>query len=149
MVWLSVGELPTVPAPQGEYLPAVRHGALVLSAGMTPRVDGELSCRGLIGHEVSIEQAQAAARIAAHNALSAVADAAGGLDGIVSILRLQVYLACADGFTAHSRVADAASALLREKLGERGRAARSAIGVTSLPGGAPLEIDLTAVATEA
>lgn len=144
----SEAALPEVQRPQGHYLPAVVHGGIAYSAGMTPRVGGELLSTGRVGAEVALEQARDLAGHAAANALSAVAAAAGGLDRIARCLRLTVYVAAAPGFTAHSQVADGASALLRERLGARGAAARSAVGVAGLPSGAPVEVELTAALVE-
>lgn len=125
-------------------MPAVVHEGIAVSAGMTPRVNGELTVRGTVGDGLGTEDAAFAARLAAANALAAVAQAAGGLSRISRCLRLTVYIASAPGFTAHSAVADGASAALAELLGDRGAAARTAIGVASLPSGAPVEVDLIA-----
>lgn len=130
--------------PQGDYLPVVVHNGLAYSAGMTPRVAGRLTVRGVIGADLGLAEARRAAGIAAGNALRAVAEAAGGLDAIDRCLRMTVYLACLPEFTEHSQVADGASAALCAWLGERGQAARSAIGVRCLPSGAPVEVELTA-----
>ena len=136
--------LPTAPAPRGRYVPVVVHAGMAYSAGMTPRVDGELVRRGLVGAEVSLDRARELAGLAAANALSAIVDAVGGLENIERCVRLSVYIAAAAGFTAHTSVADGASERLHAVLGERGAAARSAIGVASLPSGAPLEVELVA-----
>lgn len=137
------------PKPQGRYVPAVVHGGIAYSAGMTPRVDGALLATGVIGAEVISEQARVLAAQAARNAFAAIAAAVGGADGVVRCLRMTVYLATTAGFTGHSAVADGASEALRELLGERGSVARSAIGVVCLPSGAPVEVELTAAVGEA
>lgn len=136
--------LPAQPVPRGQYVPAVVHAGLAFSAGMTPRVDGELTVRGIVGADLSADQARAAARLATENALAAVANAAGGLDRVDRCLRLTVYIACATGFGGHSAVADGASQALADWLGDRGAAARAAIGVASLPSGSPVEVELVA-----
>lgn len=136
--------LPTAPAPQGRYVPVTVHAGMAYSAGMTPRVNGELARRGLVGAEVSVDHARELAGLAAANALSAIAAAVGGLENIERCVRLCVYIAAAAGFTAHTSIADGASERLHALLGERGAAARSAIGVASLPSGAPLEVELIA-----
>jgi enamine deaminase RidA (YjgF/YER057c/UK114 family) len=136
--------LPTAPSPQGRYVPAVVHAGMAYSAGMTPRVNGELIRRGIVGADVSAEHARELAGLAAGNALAAIADAVGGLENIERCVRLSVYIAAAPGFAAHTAIADGASERLHAVLGERGAAARSAIGVASLPSGAPLEVELTA-----
>lgn len=141
-----VTPLPAAPRPRGAYQPYVEYHGLVTTAGMTPRgADGELLVTGLVGGEVSLQLAQQAAATAARNALAAVVAAAGGLGQVRRCLRMCVYVACVDGFTDLSALADAASEALAEHLGEHGLPARSAIGVRSLPGGAPVEIELTAV----
>jgi enamine deaminase RidA (YjgF/YER057c/UK114 family) len=135
--------LPPVPAPQGAYVPAIRHGDIVVSAGMTPRRDGALVIRGRVGDSVSASSARDAAATAGENALAAVADAGGGLLNVQACLRLTVFVACADDFEGLSAIADGASDALAQHLGARGRPARSAVGVQSLPGGAPVEVELT------
>ena len=143
-----MSDLPASPVPQGRYAAAVLVGGLAYSAGMTPRRDGVLTVVGLVGADVDVPTATEAAGLAATNALVAVAEAAGGLDRIERCVRMTVYIACAEGFTALSAVADGASAVLAERLGPRlGTAAspvRAAVGVRALPGGAPVEVELTA-----
>ena len=135
--------LPKTPRAQGSYVPAIVHGGLAVSAGMTPRVDGRLVVHGVVGTDLDIEAAQAAAALAARNALAAIASAAGGLDRIERCLRLSVFVACADGFHDLTAVADGASAALAEYVGADALPVRSAIGVRSLPSGAPVEVELT------
>ncbi|MFB4297117.1 RidA family protein [Actinomadura sp. NTSP31] len=135
------------PRPQGAYVTAVaeplRAGdVLVASAGMTPREDGRLVVTGLVGRDVDVAAARAAAALAARNAVAAVT--AGESARIRRWVRMTVYVACADGFTELSAVADGASRVL-DGLG-LGRPARSAVGVRALPGGAPVEVELTAIA---
>ncbi|MGH8961362.1 MAG: RidA family protein [Jatrophihabitantaceae bacterium] len=137
---------PNVPPPQGQYVPAVVHGGIAVSAGMTPRVDGRLTVVGTVGTDVSVPDAFAAAGLAAANALGAIAQAVGGLPNVARCLRMTVYIACRADFTEHSAVADGASAELRRRLGDRGAVARSAIGVASLPSGAPVEVELMVAA---
>lgn len=136
-------QLPAPPRAQGSYVPAVVEAGIVVTAGMTPRVDGELAHTGRVGVEVSLEDAQAAASIALGNALSAALAALGDDRRLERILRLTVYVACGPDFTAQTAVADGASARLQDLLGDRGRASRSAVGVASLPGGACVELELT------
>jgi enamine deaminase RidA (YjgF/YER057c/UK114 family) len=114
-----------------------------MTAGMTPRVDGRLQYVGQVGAEVSLEEASAAAGIAVSNGVAALADLLGSADEIGQALRMTVYVNAVHGFTGHSKVADGASARLAELLGERGAVVRSAVGVSSLPGGACVEVELT------
>jgi enamine deaminase RidA (YjgF/YER057c/UK114 family) len=109
---------------------------------MTPRRDGQLTAQGRVGVDVTAAAARQAAGVAAENALAAVADAGGGLNRVRTCLRLTVYVACADDFVELSAVADGASAALEAHLGPGGRPARTAVGVRSLPGGAPVEVEL-------
>ena len=111
---------------------------------MTPRVDGRLLARGLVGRDISREDACGLAGVAAGNALAAVVAAVGDPARIVRCLQMTVFIAAAPGFTEHTAVADGASAALLAALGERGAVARAAVGVAGLPSGAPVEVALTA-----
>ncbi len=137
------GTLPAPPKPMGAYAPAVVHGGFAWSAGMTPRVDGALVSTGRLGAELDVEAGRVAAHLAARNALAAIGAAIGGLDRVSAVLQLTVYVASEPEFTGHSAVADGASAALDDALGARGVAARAAIGVASLPGGAPVEVTIS------
>jgi enamine deaminase RidA (YjgF/YER057c/UK114 family) len=134
--------LPTTPAPLAAYVPAVRFEDLVYTAGQLPLVNGTLRAVGKVGAEVSIEDAAECARIAALNGLAAVADQTGDLDVIRRIVKVVVYVASAPGFTDQPLVANGASGLLQEILGEAGRHARSTVGVAALPLDAPVEVEL-------
>lgn len=133
----------TAPLPRGEYVAAKCHGRLAMSAGMTPRIDGELVVTGSVGGAVTVERAARAAGLATENALIALADELGGLHHITDCLRMTVYIACGPDFTAHSAVADGASAEILHRLGPGFLPSRAAVGVSSLPGGAPVEVELT------
>ncbi|ABD13628.1 LysR family transcriptional regulator [Frankia sp. CcI156] len=136
--------LPPVPTPAGAYLPAVRAGSLIWTAGQLPLVDGRLARTGLVGAgaEVTVEQAAELARTAALNALAAASSVAGGLDGITRIIKVVGFVASAPGFTGQPTVVNGASELLAAVFGEAGQHARSAVGVSALPLGAPVEIEL-------
>jgi enamine deaminase RidA (YjgF/YER057c/UK114 family) len=137
-------QLPQPPQPQGSYAPAAVGPGLVVTAGMTPRVDGDLVHTGRVGIEVTLDEARDAASIALDNALSAVLTALGAGRRLDQVLRLTVYVACGPDFTDHTAVADGASARLHDLLDDRGVASRTAVGVASLPGGACVELELTA-----
>ena len=121
----------------------MRHGDVVVTAGMTPRVDGVLTHRGQVGSDVTVEQAKIAAATAAGNALSAAVAVLGPDERVERVVHLAVFVNAAAGFEQHTAVADGASARLRELLGDVGAASRAAVGVTSLPGGACVEVVLT------
>lgn len=131
------------PNPQGDYATAVVHAGVAYSAGMTPRRHGQLTITGVVGSTVSVEQAHAAARLAAANAVAAVR-AVLPTDADVRCLRMSVYIACASDFHDLSAVADGASDAIVATLGSHALPARSAIGVRCLPSGAPVEVELVA-----
>jgi enamine deaminase RidA (YjgF/YER057c/UK114 family) len=133
------------PDPQGDYATAVVHAGVAYSAGMTPRRNGQLTITGVVGATVSVEQAWAAARLAASNAVAAVR-AVLPVDAGVRCLRMSVYIACASDFHELSAVADGASDAIVTTLGAQALPARSAIGVRCLPSGAPVEVELVAAA---
>jgi enamine deaminase RidA (YjgF/YER057c/UK114 family) len=133
--------LPAVSAPAGAYVPAVRSGQYVYTAGQLPRVDGALLHTGTVGADVTVEQAASCARACTLNALAAV-DAAIGLDRVGRIVKVVGYVASAPGFGDQPRVLDAASELLGQIFAENGTHVRSAIGAAALPMGAPVEIEL-------
>ena len=137
-------ELPDVPEPAGAYVPAVRAGALVFTAGQLPLEDGELPRTGKVGDEVTLEEAREAARRCALNALAAAAAEAGGLDRVARVVKVTGYVASTPDFNRQPEVINGASDLIGEVFGETGRHARSAVGVAVLPMDAPVEVELVA-----
>lgn len=135
-------ELPAVPKPAGSYVPAVRAGSLLFTAGQLPFENGELRFKGKVGDGVTPEEAREAARICALNALAAVAAEADGLSKIRRVVKVTGYVASAPGFNGQPAVLNGASDLLGEVLGDAGVHARSAVGVTELPLDAPVEVEL-------
>ncbi len=135
-------ELPAVPAPAGAYVPAIRSGNLVFTAGQVPFVDGKIAATGKVGREVSPEEAKAHARTCALNALAAVHDLVG-IDRVVRVVKVVGFVASAEGFTGQPAVINGASELLGEVFGDAGKHARSAVGVAELPLGVPVEVELT------
>ncbi|HUD79603.1 MAG TPA: RidA family protein [Streptosporangiaceae bacterium] len=134
--------LPPVVAPLAAYVPAVRTGALVYTAGQLPMVDGKLLSAGKVGAEVGAAEAAALARTCALNALAAAASVAGGLAAITRIVKLTGFVASAPDFTGQPQVVNGASELLLEVFGDAGRHARSAVGTAVLPLNAPVEVEL-------
>jgi enamine deaminase RidA (YjgF/YER057c/UK114 family) len=134
--------IPQTPRPAANYVPAVQSGNLIFASGQTPTVEGKLSVKGKLGREVSIEQGQQAARVALLNCLAAVRSITGSLDAIKRIVKLNGYVASAEGFGAQPQVVNGASLLLEEIFGDAGKHARASIGVAELPGGAPVEVEL-------
>lgn len=136
-------DLPPVATPLAAYVPAVRHGDLVMTSGQLPVVAGVPTTIGTVGADVSPEAAAAAARIACLNALAAAAAVSGGIKKITRIVKLTVFVASTPEFTGQPAVANGASNLLGELFGEAGAHARSAVGVAALPLGVPVELELT------
>ncbi len=133
--------LPDVVPPVAAYVPAVRSGALVWSSGQLPMVGGQLPATGLVGSDVTPEDAKDLARTCALNALAAVGSVVD-LDSVVRVVKVVGFVASAPGFTGQPGVVNGASELLGEVFGEAGRHARSAVGVAVLPLGAPVEVEV-------
>jgi enamine deaminase RidA (YjgF/YER057c/UK114 family) len=136
--------LPPVAPPVAAYVPAVRTGSYVYTSGQLPLVDGKLQGVGKVGDGVTTDEAAALARTAALNALAAAASVAGGLDAIVRIVKVTCFVASDPSFTGQAQVANGASELLIEVLGDAGRHARSAVGMAVLPLDTPVEVELIA-----
>jgi enamine deaminase RidA (YjgF/YER057c/UK114 family) len=136
-------ELPSAANPAFEYVPVVEHAGIAYVSGQLPKEDGEVRIIGKVGAEIDIETAQHAARICILQGLSCLKAALGTLDRIDRVLKVTGFVASAPGFTQQPRVIDAASSLLGAIFGERGRHARSAVGVFELPRGTPVEIEMT------
>ena len=134
--------LPAVAAPAGAYVPAVRTGDLVFTAGQIPVVDGTIAATGKVGAEVTAEQAAELARVCALNALAAVKAEVGDLARVRRVVKVVGFVASAPGFAGQPAVLDGASALLGAVFGEAGRHARSAVGVAALPRDVPVEVEL-------
>ena len=132
------------PVPQGKYVPSTRFGQMIYTAGMTPRRDGILIQSGKVTADKPVHVFKEAVEQAARNALTAASNTLTEGESIAQILTLNVYINAEEGFESHSRIADFASEYLYEQLGEAAIGSRAAIGVASLPGDAPVEIQLTA-----
>lgn len=134
---------PTPPKPVASYVPCVRAGDLLFVSGQLPMKDGKLTCEGKVPSQVSIEQAKEAARLCALNGLSIVREQIGGdWSRLVRVVRLGVFVQCPDDFTQQPQVANGASDLLQQLLGEMGRHARAAVGSNALPLGAAVEVEM-------
>lgn len=134
-------KLPTPVAPAGSYVPAVRTGNLVFTAGQLPSVDGKLPATGKVGAEVTAEDAKGYARLSAINALAAVASIVD-LERVVRVVKVVGFVASAEGFTGQSSVINGASDLFTEIWGDAGKHARSAVGMAELPLGTPVEVEI-------
>ena len=135
-------ELPSPQAPAANYVPAVRTGNLLYLAGVGPakRADGR-SPIGKVGAELTLEEGYEAARLVCLNIISRLKAELGDLDRVVRVVKLLGMVNATEDFGEHPAVINGCSDLLVEVFGERGKHARSAVGMQSLPFGIPVEIE--------
>lgn len=133
--------LPAAPAAAANYVPAVVSGSMLYVSGQLPIGPEGLTAKGMLGADVSVEDAREAAKLCAINVLAQAKAALGSLDRIARIVKLTGFVASAPGFLDQPKVVNGASDFLVEALGDKGRHARSAIGVAGLPLGAAVEIE--------
>lgn len=134
--------IPEVVPPVAVYQPGVLAGDLLYVSGQLPAVDGVIRYRGRLGAELRVEEGYQAARICALNCLAVVKSFTGSLDRVVRVVKLNGYVSSTVDFFQQPQVVNGASELLGEVFGEAGRHARAAIGVSSLPLNAAVEVDL-------
>lgn len=130
----------------GNYVPYLVDGNQVHISGQIPRVGDEIVVTGRAGSEVSLAEAQRAAKVCVMRALVLLRQATGDLERIRKVLHLSVFVQSAEHFTELSEVADGASAVLYEVLGAAGVHTRTSVGVYQLPKHATVELNLVAVA---
>ncbi len=135
-------DLPTAPKPLAAYIPAQQSGNMIFTSGQLPFKEGKLFAEGKVGNEVTEEKAVECAKISAINCLGTIKSLIGDLDKIEQIVKLVVFVNSAAGFTAQPKVANGASEFLVEVFGDKGKHARSAVGVNQLPMNAPVEIEM-------
>ena len=131
----------------GNYTSVIRHDNQVFISGQIPRVDDEVVVTGRVGAEVSVAEAQRAAKVCTMRALALLRQELGSLGRVQRILRITVFVQCAQDFTQQSEVADGASEVLYAVLGDAGVHTRTSVGVYQLPKNAAVEIDLIAAVT--
>jgi enamine deaminase RidA (YjgF/YER057c/UK114 family) len=134
--------LPNAPRPLGAYVEAVQSGTLLFLSGMLPIKDGKLQYVGRLGKEFDADAGRDALRTATLNALSAAKANLGSLDRVTRVVSVKVYLATEGDFYNQPIVADATSELLRDVFGEDKMSVRSVLGVTALPLGAPVMLEI-------
>lgn len=136
-------QLPTANAGNTAFVQAkLVMDRLVFTSGCTPRLNGQMAYTGKCGTQLSIEDAQQAARICLINCLGAVKSVVGDLDRIRQVVKMTGFVNSDLDFTGQPKVIDGASALLKDIFGERGSHTRSAVGMAGLPGNAACEIEL-------
>lgn len=134
--------LPDAPTPFGAYVPAIQTGNLLFLSGMLATSGHTVTVAGIVGKDLDMKAGRSAALTAALNALGLAKKQLGSLDRVSRVVRLGVYVAATPQFTEHAKVADAASELLRDVLGEETVSSRLVIGVASLPFGSPVELEV-------
>ena len=136
-------ELPDSPAPMANYVPAVRTGNLLYLAGLGPaaRPDGA-SPTGKVGQDLSVEEGYEAARLTGINILARLKGELGDLDRVNRVVKLLSMVNAATDFTQQPAVANGCSDLMVEVFGDKGKHARSAVGMGSLPNNIPIEIEV-------
>jgi enamine deaminase RidA (YjgF/YER057c/UK114 family) len=133
--------VPEVVPPVAAYVPAVRSGNHLFTAGQLPMRSGELVATGKVGSEVTEEEAHACAQQCALNVIAAVKAEVGDLSLVKRVVKVVVFVASAPGFSGQPKVANGASELFGTVFGDAGMHARSAVGVAVLPLDAPVEVE--------
>ena len=141
-------ELPEPPSPVGDYIAVHHAGHLIFVSGQIPLEAGKLKFTGKVGSDLTVEEGQAAARLCAVNALAQIRKSLGSWEDFGGIVRMSGYVASAEGFTGQAQVMDGASRLMTDVLGDRAAHARLAMGVSALPLGAPVELEVIAKKSE-
>ncbi|WPD20099.1 RidA family protein [Thermaerobacter composti] len=134
-------ELPPVAPPVAAYVPGVLEDGWLYVSGQLPLREGQVLYRGKVGRDITPDDGYAAARLCALNALAVVRAVAGSLDRVVRVVKVVGFVNSAPGFTGQPQVVNGASELLGQVFGERGRHARSAVGVAELPLDAAVEVE--------
>lgn len=134
--------IPNAPKPAGSYVPIVLTGKLAFVSGQIPIKDGQVVYQGKVGDTQSIDDAQEAAKLCVINGLAQIEAYCGTLDNLEKIIKISGFVNSTKDFTEHPKVINAASDLLMKIFDEKGRHSRIAIGVSSLPLNATVEIDM-------
>jgi enamine deaminase RidA (YjgF/YER057c/UK114 family) len=134
--------LPDAPTPFGAYVPAIQTGNLLFLSGMLATSGHTAAVVGVVGKDLDVKAGRQAACTAALNALALAKKQLGSLSRVSRVVRLGVYVAATAEFTEHVNVADGASELLRDVLGDETLSSRLVLGVASLPLGSPVELEV-------
>lgn len=135
-------DLPPAPTPVGSYLPCVQSRGQLFISGQIARASGEIKYRGRIGETLQTQDGYEASKLCALNALAAAKSHLGTLNRIKRVVRLSGFVRSAAEFRDQPKVIDGASDLLVSIFGDQGKHARVSVGVSELPGGSAVEIEL-------
>lgn len=141
--------VPNISKPLAAYVPGVKAGEFIYVSGQLPIKDKELLYSGKIGQELSVEAGKAAAEICVINCLAVVKNIIGSWENLDRIIKISVYVQSSDDFFEQAVVANGASELLEKIFGEKGKHARLAVGVNSLPLNAACEVEMIAMTKKA
>ncbi|MBM4072104.1 MAG: RidA family protein [Planctomycetes bacterium] len=133
-------DLPEPPKAVGAYVPVIRTGNLIVTSGQLPWKKDRLAFSGKLGTDLTVEQGSEASRLCAINAIAQLKVAAGDLDRVRQIVRVEGYVHCGPGFREHPQVLNGASDLLNAVFGERGRHTRTALGIHEMPLDSPVQL---------
>ena len=134
--------VPTASTPVANYVPWVRTGALVFVSGQLPLENGTVAQTGIVGKDLTTEQAYGAAKLCALNLIAQVRNACDGdLDRVTRVVKLTGFVACTAAFTEHPQVINGASDVMVQVFGDAGRHSRAAVGAPALPRGASVEVE--------
>jgi enamine deaminase RidA (YjgF/YER057c/UK114 family) len=134
--------LPEIKSPAASFVHAVKTGNLLFLSGKGPAGLDGVSVKGKVGKDLTIEEGIAAARLVAINQIAVLKNELGDLKKIKRIVKVLGMVNCESDFTAHSQVINGFSDLMVEVFGEKGKHARSAVGMSSLPGNIAVEVEL-------
>ena len=134
--------IPSPPAPLANYIPGYQTGNLVFLSGVGPRSTDGTTITGKVGQDLTMEQGHEAARMCALNLLANLQAVIGDLDRVKHIVKVLGMVNAVPEFGQHPEVINGCSDLLVATFGERGRHARAAVGMGSLPRGIPVEIEM-------
>lgn len=136
-------EIPPAPKPLGTYVETVQSGNLLFITGTIPTLSGRPKYVGTLGKDLTFADGFDSARMAALNAIAAAREHLGTLDRVTRVLKTEVYMATTDDFISQQpRIADGASELLRDVFGDEMRSVRKVVGVTSIPLGVPVMVEI-------
>jgi enamine deaminase RidA (YjgF/YER057c/UK114 family) len=133
--------LPSPPPPAGSYVPVVISGSLAFVAGQIPTEAGRVKFTGKVGKDLPVESGQQAARLCTINALAQLKAALGSLERVQRVVKVTGFVNCEPTFADQPKVVNGASDLLVQVFGEKGRHARAAVGVASLPLESAVEVE--------
>lgn len=135
-------KIPQISTPAANYVPFVKSGNQIFISGQLPALDGKMAFQGIVGKEISVEEATKAAEICAINIIAVLKNACDGdLEKVVKCVKLGIFVNAVAGFADQPKIGNGASNLMVEIFGEKGKHARAAVGAGTLPFNVPVEID--------